>query len=168
MKRMNEARYQWVSNSIRRRKYGAFFVNALDKAITLLVFVLYPLFIIYLILFSRNLLWKSILIPAIGFLAVSMFRYIVSEKRPYEIMNFEPILHKNSTGKSFPSRHVFSIFMISMTYFLIDCGLGILVLVLGFILGFLRVVGGVHYIKDVVVAALLAVGWGFLGYFVLI
>ena len=42
--------------------------------------------------------------------------------------------------------------------------LGLIVLLLGVIQGIIRVIGGVHFIKDVVCGALVGIGFGLLAY----
>ncbi len=101
-------------------------------------------------------LYESILIPAVSFAAVSLFRYFAKAKRPYERYDIEPLVEKESTGNSFPSRHVFSIMIIAGTFFQQSVGLGIFFFVLGIILAILRVITGLHFIKDVVAGAAIA------------
>jgi len=62
---------------------------------------------------------------------------------------------------------VFSAFMIAMTYFVVDPRTSIDIFVMAAILGGLRVVGGVHFIKDVVSGAIIGILAGFIGYFII-
>ena len=50
-----------------------------------------------------------------------------------------------------PSRHVFSATIISMACLHANLPVGLVLLVLSALLGFVRVLGGVHYPKDVLV-----------------
>lgn len=93
--------------------------------------MLYPLFLLSLLVERHPLLWRAILIPAISFAAVSIFRRIVNVPRPYEKFGLAPVLAKDTHGKSFPSRHVFSIYIIAMTILPVYPYLGITLLVLG-------------------------------------
>lgn len=53
-----------------------------------------------------------------------------------------------------PSRHVFSAVMIALCVWLIQWWLGLILLGLALTLAFIRVIGGVHYPRDVIVGAL--------------
>ena len=55
---------------------------------------------------------RALLVPGISFGAVSLFRWAFRAPRPYEVFETTPVIKKNTKGKSFPSRHVFSIFVI--------------------------------------------------------
>ena len=48
-------------------------------------------------------------------MVVSVSRKIINEPRPYEKYGVPPVLDKDTSGKSFPSRHVFSVFVIAVT-----------------------------------------------------
>lgn len=62
--------------------------------------------------------WKEllafILLPAIGFALLSAIRKRLNQARPYEKWAIQPLLDKDTSGKSMPSRHVFSATLISM------------------------------------------------------
>ena len=67
------------------------------------------------VLYSRSYVALSIIVPLVGFVAVSVFRYIVNRPRPYEKFDMPPVIPKDTHGRSFPSRHVFSAFIIAFT-----------------------------------------------------
>lgn len=121
-------------------------------------------FLLSLLVERHPLLWRAILIPAISFAAVSIFRRIVNVPRPYEKFGLAPVLAKDTHGKSFPSRHVFSIYIIAMTILPVYPYLGITLLVLGLILAIIRVIGGVHEPRDVIAGALIGIVCGMLYY----
>ena len=75
---------------------------------------------------------------------------------------------KDAPGKSFPSRHVFSIFVIAVTVFWVWPLPGILVGIAGAILSWCRVAGGVHFPRDVIAGALIGIGCGVIGYYVIL
>lgn len=98
-----------------------------------------------------------------------------------------PIIKKDAPGKSFPSRHIFSIFIISVTYmwagytlglvgdfltgpagimgFVIEV-LGVLIAIAGILLAIVRVKGGVHFPRDVIAGAIMGIACGGLGYWI--
>ena len=101
-------------------------------------------------------------IPASGFVILSFLRKKINAPRPYEVWEIVPLLDRDSPGQSMPSRHVFSATIISMACFHASLSLGIILLVLSALLGLVRVSGGVHYPKDVVVGYICALVWGVL------
>ena len=103
-----------------------------------------------------------VFIPASGFVILSLLRKKVNAPRPYEEWTIKPLLDRDSPGQSMPSRHVFSATIISMACFHASLSLGIILLVLSALLGLVRVSGGVHYPKDVVVGYICALVWGVL------
>ena len=98
-----------------------------------------------------NDLYAYILVPASGFVLLTLVRKRINQPRPYETWEIIPLLDKDSLGNSMPSRHVFSATMISMACLHANLPVGLLLLVLSAFLGFVRVLGGVHYPKDVLV-----------------
>ena len=93
------------------------------------------------------------------------YRYtILWNRRKTEATGILPMTDKKTKGKSMPSRHAFSIFIIAMTVFYYDYRLGIPMLICGVILAALRVVERVHFVRDVVVGAILGVGFGLIYY----
>ena len=94
-------------------------------------------------------------------------RKIINAPRPYEKFDMSPVLEKDTKGKSFPSRHVFSVFIIAMTIFYEHSGAGVLLGIIGLLLGIVRVLVGVHEPKDIIVGALAGIVCGIVGYYVI-
>ena len=119
--------------------------------------VLMPL--AYLTLLGTNFVGEGIgkdlsvyiLVPAFGFVLLTLGRKWVNQPRPYENWEIVPLLDKDSSGNSMPSRHVFSATIISMACMHASLPMGMILLVLSAFLGLVRVLGGVHYPKDVLV-----------------
>ncbi|NLW15635.1 MAG: phosphatase PAP2 family protein [Erysipelothrix sp.] len=142
---------------VKKNKNNVRLIILFNHYITRFIYVLYPIVLIYLLITKDVRLKYLILIPGVMFVVVSFIRKKLNFKRPYEVYDYEPILSKETQGQSFPSRHVLSIFLISMGIFMINIYLGSVLLVLGVILALCRFLGGVHYLKDVSVGALLGV-----------
>ena len=124
-------------------------------------------YVLVLILFYNEGIVKlieALAVPGVSIVIVSIFRYLYNAPRPYEVTGVKPMSNKKTKGKSMPSRHTFAIFIIAMTVFYYDYRIGILMLIAGATLGMLRVIERVHFVKDVVVGALLGVGFGLLYY----
>ena len=101
-----------------------------------------------------------VFIPASGFVILSFLRKKINAPRPYEEWDIKPLLDRDSPGQSMPSRHVFSATIISMACLHASLSVGVILLVLSALLGLVRVLGGVHYPKDVVVGYMCALVWG--------
>lgn len=140
-------------------------INLLNNIITFSVYCIYPLMLIGLFFTQDERFFRVLLTPTISFIAVSIFRNIYNAPRPYEVADIKPILKKDTKGKSFPSRHVFSVFVIAMTLFYISKPLGISLMFSGVLLAFLRVIGGVHFRKDVIAGAIIGILSGILGFY---
>lgn len=141
-------------------------ISITNKLITGLSYIAYPILLIYLLWSKNPLLYRSIIVPLDSFIILSVFRYFINRKRPYEYFDVPPAMKKDTKGKSFPSRHVFSAFVIAMT-FLFACPymwIGIVLLAFGLFLAVIRVLTGVHFISDVVVGALCGIVAGLVGF----
>ena len=143
-----------------------------NSVLTKAVYILYPLLLIYLAAPHLKQVepgfLPALIVPGISFVLVSIFRSVYNAPRPYEMPDAKPtIIKKNSPGKSFPSRHIFSIFIIAMTFFRVWPPAGILIGIAGAVLAVCRVSGGVHFPKDVIAGALIGIGCGIIGYYVI-
>ena len=103
-----------------------------------------------------------IMVPAFGFVLLTLVRKWINQPRPYETWGIVPLLDKDSSGNSMPSRHVFSATIISMTCVHANLSVGLILLVFSALLGLVRVLGGVHYPKDVLVGYACGLLWGIL------
>ncbi len=124
--------------------------------------------IVYLILLTTTYLqeglgkqvWIYLIVPASGFVILSLFRKKINAPRPYEEWDIKPLLDRDSPGQSMPSRHVFSATIISMACLHASLSVGVILLVFSALLGLVRVLAGVHFPKDVVVGYICALVWG--------
>ncbi len=138
-----------------------------NKVETYLFYILYPLLLVILAVTGNSLLLKAIAVPAVSFVLVSVFRKLYNAARPYEELDIDPLIKKDTSGKSFPSRHVFSVYVIAMAWLPFNTVAGVLLLLLGIDMMFIRVVGGVHYPQDVVAGAVCGILAGVLGFYIL-
>ena len=103
-----------------------------------------------------------VFISATGFVILSLLRKKINAPRPYEEWDIKPLLDRDSPGQSMPSRHVFSATIISMACLHASLIMGMICLTLSAFLGLVRVLGGVHFPKDVVVGYICGLVWGVL------
>lgn len=152
----------WVEGRIGLRQ-----IRLLVKLLTAFTFFCYGGEICYLFWMQDQHLLRVILVPAVSFGIVSGFRSWFSAKRPYQIYDFQPLLQKETQGKSFPSRHVFSIYIIGMAVFTVHPPTGIILFLAGGGLAVIRVATGVHFPRDVVAGAFTGILLGLIGFYLL-
>lgn len=135
--------------------------------LTILCYILFPLLVFLEWIEKSDLWWKTLLTAGISFVLVSLFRKIYNKKRPYEALDITPLIQKDKNGQSFPSRHVFSVFVIAMCWFFYFPVVGILLFLAGMVMAWIRVIGGVHYPVDVISGALIGIISGIIGLFLI-
>lgn len=141
-------------------------LNFINSCLTWVFYIMYPGLLLDTLFKHREVFLKVLLIPAVTFIVVSLIRAKINEPRPYEVEDIIPLIKKDTKGKSMPSRHVFSAVIISMAYLFQIPWLGIALLVCAACSGFVRILGGVHYPKDVLAGYLVGILCGML-FFVL-
>ena len=104
-------------------------------------------------------------VTAVGFVAVSFFRRRFNAPRPYECCAIAPLIARDGAGKSFPSRHTFSAFAIAASWFAASVPVAVVLLVAAGVLAVCRVLGGVHFPRDVVAGAFIGSATGALAAF---
>lgn len=164
---MTRESYQKLTGYLRDKPKRIQMITGINSLLTGMVFFLYPCFICMLFLQKDDFVIRAVFVPGISFILVSLFRKIVNVPRPYERFGIPPILKKDSSGKSFPSRHVFSIFVIAVTIFVSYPAVGIVLAVAGIALAVIRVIGGVHEPRDVAAGAVVGILAGVIGYYLI-
>ena len=111
---------------------------------------------------------KTLFAAGIPFVFVSFVRKLINAPRPYELYDFYEVKPKGKAGQSFPSRHVFSAFIIAVLSSLASLWLAVIAFVMGTALAVSRVLLGMHFIRDVAAGALLGLVCGILGSIILV
>lgn len=159
---MTGAGYERLTRPLRERPWLLRLVLGLNRGLTYLGYALYPLLLVLVLVTRQADFWRFLLVPGISFALLTLVRARIDEPRPYEVLNIDPLIHKDTRGKSFPSRHVFSIFVIAMAWLAYLPPVGATLLVLSALMAFVRVVGGVHWPHDVIAGALCGIAVGLL------
>ncbi len=142
--------YTNLTRSIRRSPVKLVLLTFLNSAITKIMYLFYPMLLGFLMWSGElNKVLPYIFVPGLSFLLVTFIRKCINQPRPYESWDIEPLIVKDTVGQSMPSRHVFSATMIAMCFLGVNLWVGILLLFLSGLLAVCRVLGGVHYPKDV-------------------
>ena len=138
-----------------------------NRLVTLLMPLLYfyVLWAAYLKASKTWIVLAYLLVPATGFIVLSVIRKRMNWPRPYELGTFPPLLNREGKGRSMPSRHVFSAAIISTVAWGVHPLLSVLGLSLALLLAGVRVLAGVHFVRDVVVGFLSAILWGFFWFY---
>lgn len=139
----------------------------LNQVITWLVYITYLFMLIALGITRDGRIVRVILVPAVTFAAVTIFRKVCNAERPYEIWDAPPLIPKDTKGNSFPSRHVFSIYIIAMAAGYVCAPLAVVLAVAGVFLAAARVIARVHFVKDVVAGAAVALLLGWIGFYII-
>lgn len=140
---------------------------AVNKILTLFGYVGFVI-LIGIEWIQDNPLWiRSVLVSGIAFLLVTWYRKVYNKQRPYEAFQILPAIQKETKGKSFPSRHVFSMFMVAMCWLVYNPVVGVVYLLAGIGMAWIRVIGGVHYPVDVVAGAAIGILSGIVGFWLL-
>ena len=158
--------YQEWYNHIAGKIENKPFLLRLLRTFNRLMTVVMP--IVYLTLLATTYLQQGLgeqvgiylFVPASGFVILSFLRKKTNAPRPYEVWEIVPLLDRDSPGQSMPSRHVFSATIISMACLHASLSVGVILLVFSALLGLVRVLGGVHFPKDVVVGYICGLVWG--------
>lgn len=106
---------------------------------------------------------ETLIITGVPFVALTVMRLMINAPRPYELLEFYERKPKNKAGRSFPSRHVFSVFVIATVMMPTSAVIGSILAVLGVALAVMRVLLGVHFIRDVAAGAAIGVISGVIG-----
>ena len=166
---MNGEQYREMSAYFSGTKARSTTIKALHDVLPMVMYIFYPLQLGCL-LFNNG--WQSevflrfMLVPLCTLIAVTVVRAIINARRPYEKFDYTPVVQKNTKGKSFPSRHTVSAFIIAMAFLYTNTAIGVLMLLIAAVIGVTRVLAGVHFIRDVVSGAAIGILIGVLGFFV--
>lgn len=167
---MKEHQYKQLNTYMGETKSRSTTIKALHDILPAIMMVFYPLQLIYLLVtegFKNEVFLKATFVPLGVLVVVTLLRYIVNAKRPYEKYNYTPVVKKDTKGKSFPSRHTASAFIIAMAFLYIQTSLGVIMLVLATIIAITRVLSGVHFVRDVVGGAAISIITGILCFFLI-
>ena len=156
--------YGHVASNIKNKPFLLSLLRTFNRFMTVVMPIVYLTLLttIYLQQGLGKQVGIYLFIPASGFVILSFLRKKINTPRPYEKWDIKPLLDRDSHGQSMPSRHVFSATIISTSCLHASLTMGMICLTLSAFLGLVRVLGGVHFPKDVVVGYICALVWGVL------
>lgn len=153
--RMTGADYRRILTFLRaspRRERAA---KAFCRLLPAGFFVVYGGLALFLLINQSSVLVPFVLIPAADFLFVTLLRAWVNAPRPYDVWgDYTPLLPvTHGKGRSFPSRHTASAFIIAFACLKLNPLFGVVMLAAAVAVGTSRVLAGLHYPRDVLSAA---------------
>ena len=160
---MKKQTYEKMTESIKASPHIRTAIILSDSILTMLSYIVYPRLIIFLIIEKEPEVLRAVAVPAVSFVLLSVFRYLYCAPRPYEVFGIAPVIKKDTKDKSFPSRHVFSAFTV---YYFMPAA-GIILFALSTVMAAIRVIGGVHFIKDVAAGAVIGICCGIIGFYII-
>ncbi len=164
---MKKAQYQALHDFVAARPALRQTVVHTSKILPLIVYVAYPVLLLWMVFFDRAGLLRAILVPAVGFVAATVVRSGQNLPRPYEALGIPAIAPKDTHGKSFPSRHAACVAVIALTTLHEAWIPGVLLIIIGILIAVSRVLAGVHFIRDVVCGLLIGGLVGLIGMYVI-
>lgn len=157
MQKINRERYIKLTNFFKYNKTAKAILKFIYRFFPLFVFANYPILLVYTFLWKRDLFLESLIVPAGVFIGITILRIIIKEERPYVRYEVAPVFAKDSKPDSMPSRHTASAFIIAMTMLRFNVWAGVLYLLIAVMISVSRVCAGVHYVRDVIVGAAIAI-----------
>lgn len=160
-----EQRYEQWAAPLRGRPGVVRALNIVNHGIVVVFYAAYALLLGWACVSDPWKLAPLVGVTAVGFAAVSFFRRRFNAPRPYECCAIAPLIARDGAGKSFPSCHAFSAFAIAASWFAASAPVAVVLLVAAVVLAVCRVLGGVHFPRDVVAGAFIGSATGALAAF---
>ena len=165
MTAMYESFYEKISAPWRARTNGSAVITGIDNGLRVLVASLYCMLLIWLVFEQSPLLLRAVIVPLVVFMVVSVWRAGINWPRPYEAFDITPLIKKDTQGKCMPSRHMASATIIACTLLWVAGAEGHALLWVAAVvaviacpaIAYTRMVGGVHFPRDIIVAAIFAI-----------
>lgn len=156
--------YEQISAIYRKDPKSVRVLATLDKVLVAVVAASYVAMLVWLAVIGDARFWTELLVPAVSFAAMSIARAAINAPRPYEAYAIDPLIKKDTKGKSFPGRHVFSAAVIACAFLNVNVAWGISGFTAMALIAYVRVVGGVHFPRDVIAGAALGALCGVVGF----
>ena len=95
---MKQESYIKITEAVKKKKSGVKIVTGINRIVTIMIYVLFAV----IILMSAFMQYQNksgtcvrvVLVCSISFVAVTIFRYVIDEKRPYVVYDFTPLIVK--------------------------------------------------------------------------
>lgn len=163
-----EKRYRNISDWFRKSETRLKLFEIFYKMLPIIVFLVYGVIILLEVINgSVSETIRVVATPFVTFALCTIVRKGINEKRPYEVMNINPLIIKSKKGQSFPSRHVVSAAVIAMAALYVNITLGIVMLMISIMISIIRPIAGVHYVRDVLGGLVWGIAGGIIGFYII-
>ena len=156
--------YERISAPFRRSERATAALSALNKLLVWATAAAFLGLAAWLALHQDARIIRYLAVCALSFAGATALRSALNRPRPYELYPIEGLIKKDTKGKSFPSRHLFSASVISCALLWVNIPAGEACFAATAILAVIRVVGGVHFPRDVIAGIALGLACGVVGF----
>lgn len=165
---LNEKIFNIIFKITSKSEISKKLVVLIDKVSYILCFLTYVLGFIYIIFKKLSFvhMLKYLLVPFITILFNEFLRRKLNFKRPFENMDIKSLI-EHKKGKSLPSNHSVASMVIAMSILYIIPHLAPYSIGLSLLIGFNRIMLGLHYPLDIFLGFLIGIFFGYLGFFIL-
>ena len=162
--RLTKDRYNKISLWLTARPHLLTLVKVLNRGLPAVFYAAYPLLLALLVI-RRDPRFPGVLaIPAAVFVLVSVLRVCLNWQRPYEKLDITPLIGREGTGRSFPSRHASSAAVIAVVFCFVWPPAGAVLSPVALLIAAVRVLAGHHFPRDVAAGLLLGLVLGIAGF----
>ena len=155
---MKKETYIKMTEFWRNRKRLLSTLEFLYSFLPLLIFALYVTLLLYKFFVGINTdFLLSALVPLCTLTASVLLRKLINRERPYEKFSTPPAIEKDKKGKSLPSNHSASAFVIAMVAFNVNIYLWVFLMAVAVIIALTRFLSGVHFISDVLAGSFIGI-----------
>jgi len=158
--------YAKISKPLREQPWKAHSIIVIDRLLVASLAIGYCALLAWTFFSHDARFYRVLCVPAVSFIAMSIGRAVFNAPRPYETYSIDPLVDKKTRGKSFPGRHVFSATIIACALGFVNVGWGTAAFVAAALIACARVAEGVHFPRDVIAGAVLALACGVIGFIV--
>ena len=157
--------YGRVAAWFRARPRALRLLTRLNHVLPLVFYYLYPLLLLQLAVRQEGgRFLRVLLVPAAAFAFCTILRRLIRAERPYESPGFVPLISREKTGDSFPSRHMTSAAVIAFAYWYVYPAAGAALAAAAVCIAVTRVLAGIHFPRDVLAGGTLGFVFGFVGF----
>lgn len=159
--------YERISAPFRRSERATAALSVLNKLLVWATAAAFLGLAAWLALHQDARIIRYLAVCALSFAGATALRSALNRPRPYELYPIEGLIKKDTKGKSFPSRHLFSASVISCALLWVNVPAGTACFAATAILAVIRVVGGVHFPRDVIAGIALGLACGVMGFWII-
>ena len=142
-------------------------LRIVDKALVYAFAAAYVAAAIWLAATQDGRLVRFLCVPAAALVLSTVLRAAINAPRPYERFAIDPILDGRTYGKSLPSRHTASAFAIAFSFLWVNPIAGAVACIASVGVACTRILGGVHFPRDIAAAIALAAVCAAIGFIVI-